>query len=140
MLIKEENIYPVIFGGGAEFDCAQKLIESWGVGENFCGRATVQQTVSVMHQIDIFIGNDTGTIHMAASAGISCVGVYSSRNKPILWNPYGEGHTIIRKHDQFECAECEMETCPYDNACINAITVDEVFNNARQCLKMMEIR
>lgn len=144
LLIKQLNIFPVVFGAKAESDLANRLIAFWGLGENVCGRFDIRETIHVMKILDIFIGNDTGTIHMAASAGIPCLGIYSARNKPNLWEPYGDQHLILRKNKQFECSECGFEVCPKGNACINVITVNEVIDsfykllqntkNAKKCL------
>ena len=62
---------------------------------------------------------------MAVAAGMKCVGVYSAHDFPGSWNPYGEGHIVLR-HD-LSCAGCHADACPKGKTvCIEGITVDEV--------------
>jgi heptosyltransferase-3 len=128
MLIKKFDIYPVVFGGLSDSDCAERLMRAWGRGENLCGRFGIQETIQRMRSLDQFIGNDTGTIHMAASAAIRCIGIYSARNQPVLWEPHGKGHIVLRRNFQFDCSECGLEVCPRNNACIKSISVAEVID------------
>jgi ADP-heptose:LPS heptosyltransferase len=73
----------------------------------------------------LHVGNDTGTIHMAAAAGVPCVGVYSSRNLPGLWFPYGAGHRVLRT--PIACENCELFEClEHKMQCILAITPAQV--------------
>ena len=71
---------------------------------------------------------------MAVAAGLKCVGVYSAHNLPGSWNPYGEGHIVLR-HD-LPCAGCLAAVCPKGNpVCIEGITVDEVEDAVKRMLR-----
>jgi ADP-heptose:LPS heptosyltransferase len=70
-----------------------------------------------------YVGNDAGTMHLAGMVGIPCVGLFSARDYPGQWEPYGEGHVILRH--ETECAGCMRTVCPYDNRCLDLISVDE---------------
>jgi heptosyltransferase III len=73
-------------------------------------------------------------MHLAAMAGLPCVGLFSARDYPGLWEPYGEGHTILRK--EISCAGCMLEICAEKaNACLKLITVDEVMSATTELLR-----
>jgi ADP-heptose:LPS heptosyltransferase len=84
-----------------------------------------------MKRCRLFVGNDTGTMHMAAAVGLPCVAIFSSRERPGLWYPRGTGHKIFRT-----TIDCEgsglIECLERGNECINRITKDEVRNACRR--------
>ena len=43
---------------------------------NLVGKLTVCETEAVISQTDLYLGNDTGTVHMAAAAHIPVIGIY----------------------------------------------------------------
>ncbi len=58
--------------------------------------------------------------------GTPCIAIFSARDYPGLWEPYGRQHIILRH--EVECAGCFLEICEhYDNKCLKLITVNEVF-------------
>ena len=121
------GVLPVFFGGRenvAEIDAA---ISRLGLGFDAAsaGLSSLRESVAFMGGCRLYVGNDTGTLHMAVAAGLKCVGIYSAHNYPGVWHPYGNGHTVIR-HD-VRCSGCLKSTCPLGRpACIDDITVDEV--------------
>lgn len=114
-----------IFGGSEDKASADLLCESKENVKSFCGSHSIPATIKILTNCEVFIGNDTGTIHMAATAGARCIGIYSSHDNKGLWHPYGEGNSVLR-NDQLECSGCMLTACPYDNKCVNSISVDEV--------------
>ena len=79
----------------------------------------------------IFIGNDSGIMHLAAAAGLPLVALFGPQS-PVRFGPWGRRTRVIYK--QFPCSPCrqkffeECEPSPREKpACIEAITVDEVF-------------
>jgi ADP-heptose:LPS heptosyltransferase len=84
-LIKRFDIWPVIFGGSEDRDAGAYLINQAGRGYNAAGKLDVRAAAAAMRHCALFVGNDTGTMHIAASAGIPCIGIYSSRQ----WRGYG---------------------------------------------------
>ena len=125
-LIKRYDITPVYFGSKGEGSDAQKLIDQNSRGINFCGKLSIEQGLATMASCQTYIGNDTGTIHMAAAAGLRCLGLYASHDIPGKWHPYGQGHVVLRD-DSTKCAgSLEKFVCPHDNECIESISVKQV--------------
>jgi len=78
-----------------------------------------------MKHASVYLGHDSGPIHLAAAAGVPCVGIYSARNPAGTWFPYGNRHRVIL-HD-VPCAGCKLSECTvYAKRCITSITVAEV--------------
>jgi len=88
----------VFFGSSDEFDRSAGLAAQWtGPTLNLCGRLAPRESAAAMRRALFFLGHDSGTMHLAAAMGISCVAVFGSMNAPRSWHPYGSSHRII--HD-----------------------------------------
>ncbi len=88
-----------------------------------------------MRHCTFFLGNDTGSMHMAVAAGLKCVAVFSSRSAPGAWYPYGPGHIVLRKF--VPCEGCQLVECVENRMqCILAITVDEVLSTCREMARL----
>lgn len=47
----------------------------------------------------IFIGSDTGPLHLAAAAGTPCVGLYGP-TRPAVSGPFGDHHEVVESRDR----------------------------------------
>ena len=94
------------------------LSDRWGSGYNAAGALGIRSSLAAMKHCELFIGNDTGTMHMAAAVGLPCVAIFSSRERPGLWYPPGEGHRVFRS--AIECEGCGLVEClELGNECSN---------------------
>ena len=137
-LIKNyQNIEILIVGGQEDYQLAGNLLKSWGMSDlkNYCGKLTIGESAELIRRCDMYIGNDTGIMHLAAMVGTSCVTIFSSRDYPGLWEPFGNNHISIRKN--IDCAGCMLSECnKYENACLKLTSVDEVFSETTKILSM----
>jgi heptosyltransferase III len=132
-LIQRWDIWPVIFGGKEDFSLGERLLSTWGRGYNACGFLNVREAAEALKHCRMYLGNDSGTVHLAASVEVPCVGVYSAHDVPGKWSPYGEGHLVIRK--QIDCEGCGLMECVERRMeCILAISCDEVVEGCNKIL------
>lgn len=118
----------VAVGGEQEADMGNAFRDAVGTSAfNLAGKLSIYGSAAVLQRSIAYVGNDSGVMHLAGLLGKPCVALFSARDKPGKWVPLGEGHHILR-HD-LECAGCMLMRCtqPEMNACLNRITVDEVF-------------
>jgi ADP-heptose:LPS heptosyltransferase len=71
-------------------------------------------------------------MHVAAAVGTPVVALFGSTS-PVWTRPLGSGHTVIYK--SLECSPCFQKACPIGYGCLNQISVDDVFQAARNKLK-----
>jgi ADP-heptose:LPS heptosyltransferase len=116
----------VAIGAASERERTGALLASWrGHAINLCGDLSVRQSAAVLGKATLFVGHDSGPMHLAASMGTRCVAIFSSRNLPGLWFPYGEGHRVFYR--DVECRGCELLECPqFQKKCIRGIQPEEV--------------
>jgi ADP-heptose:LPS heptosyltransferase len=90
------------------------------------GRTSVGTLAAVLARCALLVTNDTGVMHVAAAMGTRCVAIFSGRDFPELWHPYGEGHVVLRA--PIECSPCRVEPCPLYALpeCIARVTVEQV--------------
>jgi ADP-heptose:LPS heptosyltransferase len=134
-LIEEFDIWPVVFGGEEDRVIGDWLVEHWGRGYNAAGALGIRSSMAAMQRCAFFVGNDTGTMHMAAAMGLRCVAIFSSRERPGMWYPHGDNHQIFRT--PIECEGCGLVEClERGNECINRIGIEEVLEATREILRV----
>ena len=77
----------------------------------------------------LFVGNDSGPLHLAAALGVPVVGLFGPSD-PALTAP----HTLVPSsliYKKVDCSPCDQRRCvrPGD-PCMNMITVDDAFTAA----------
>ena len=96
MTARHSTLALVFIGSADEFQGAAELAAIWsGPTLNLCGLLTPRESAAVIKGSQLFIGHDSGPIHLAAAVGVRCVGVFGNFNMPKWWHPVGEGHRIF---------------------------------------------
>jgi ADP-heptose:LPS heptosyltransferase len=101
------------------------LDSSKGSTANLCGLVTPRLSAAVLERALVFIGHDSGPMHLAAAVGTKCVAIFSGRNPPGQWFPRGQGHQVLYRRT--DCFACGLSECSrHKKKCILGITADEV--------------
>ncbi|RFZ85782.1 glycosyltransferase family 9 protein [Mucilaginibacter terrenus] len=116
----------IMIGGPDEFDQAQRYVTDWGPRSiNLCGKVSPRLSGLVLKSAQVFVGHDSGPMHLAACVGTPCVGIFSARHLPGQWFPRGRNNRII--YHKTDCAGCLLDVCIVQKKkCILSITVNEV--------------
>jgi ADP-heptose:LPS heptosyltransferase len=86
----------VFVGSADEFDRVGELAAIWpGPTLNLCGALATRESAAALKRALLFVGHDSGPIHLAAAAGVPCVGIFGAFNRPKWWHPMGQCHSII---------------------------------------------
>ena len=94
----------------------------------------VPQLLALLRHVDMYIGGDTGMMHLAALAGTPVLAIFGPTDHKIN-GPYGAIHKIIRK--DLPCSPCKNKDCR-ERRCLMEITVDEVFREALEMLRKVK--
>lgn len=74
---------------------------------------------------DLFIGNDSGPMHMAAALGVPVVSFFGPSD-PAIWGPVAAQAKVIRNAPLMECQPCDQKNCPHIGAhCMTKIKLAE---------------
>jgi heptosyltransferase III len=142
LLNRLANHYPdsalVLCGAAEESDASEFTADGWRESSgspvvNLCGLLTPRESAAVLAHARVFVGHDSGPMHLAAAVQTPCVAIFAARNKPRVWFPYGRQHRVL--YHQTECWGCGLETCIIERKkCLTSITVDEVVAQVRAVL------
>jgi ADP-heptose:LPS heptosyltransferase len=124
-----------LVGAKEEFDVAEHAARQWtGPWVNLCGRLAPRETAALLRDAKIFLGPDSGPMHLAASAGVPCVIAFSAAGPPGIWFPYGNKHQIV--YHRTSCAGCYLEKCSVKgHPCLTSISVEEMETAVDRAMK-----
>jgi ADP-heptose:LPS heptosyltransferase len=94
---KKKNVHLVFFGTKSEkpdIDYIKNKLKDKSRYTDASG-IKLQETSELISKMKIFISNDTGPIHLAASLGVFCVGLYGP-SKEWVYGPYTQKKIIVR--------------------------------------------
>jgi ADP-heptose:LPS heptosyltransferase len=87
----------VILGSSDEEERSEELISRWsGPKVNLCAKTSPRISAAVLERCALFIGHDSGPMHLAAAAGTPTLGLFSWYNPPGQWYPGNENWKFIR--------------------------------------------
>lgn len=132
-LIREFDVFPIVFGGEEDRPAGERLLDKWRVGANAAGELNIRQAAAALARCSFYLGNDTGTMHLAAAVGTPCVAVFAAIDYAGRWFPGGQRHRIFRR--QVECEACYAPVCFNDRKCLEEIGVEEVYRGCREVLE-----
>ena len=92
---------------------------------------SLTQLGEVYRHCDLYIGGDTGPMHIASFMGIPAVVIYGPTD-PIENEPIGN-HIKVRK--EVGCNPCHEYSCK-ELFCLKAISADEVFEATKEILRL----
>ena len=95
---------------------------------NIAGHSDVRTLAALLKRSSLFIGNDTGAMHIAAAVGAPVVGLFGPSN-PMEWGPRGGLAETLYKG--LDCRVCFHPTCRRgEENCMKLITIEEVMEAA----------
>ena len=91
---------------------------------NIAGQTTVSQLAEILKRCDLFLGNDSGPMHLAAAVATRTIGLYGPGH-PQRFSPIGSHcQTIRRKPD---CPPCMGTSCKFGGeGCMKEIEIGDV--------------
>lgn len=131
----------ILLGAPEEAQASEFAAEGWTTGgggpvQNLCGALTPRESAAALEHASVFLGHDSGPMHLAASVGTPVVAVFAARNIPRVWFPAGAGNEVV--YHRVDCAGCGLEVCVEQRKkCIESITVEEVLDAVMRALERL---
>ena len=135
LLISRYRLTPVVFGGGDDRKVGEELISAWGLGLCAAGALEVRESAALLRDALFYVGNDNGTMHLAAAMNRPCVAIFSAQDWPGRWQPYGNSHTVLRA--QVHCSGCRCPVCPRDLECLKEISVSDMLEACQRTVPLL---
>jgi heptosyltransferase-2 len=132
--ISEKGLRVLLIGGKEDleiFGSMRQDIEDSLI--NAIGITTIKETAALIERSDLFIGNDSFAVQMAAAMGVPTIVIFSAVNDPKRWGPKGDQVKIITR--EVPCKGCQKRECS-SGECMELITVREVLEQIQNIISM----
>lgn len=135
MLWENYKMPCVVVGGSKDQALAEEIkVKTTGHVVDLTGKTNLKQLAHILRQSRLFIGGDTGPMHLAVSVATTVIALFGpsdyQRN-----GPYGEKHVVI--HSGAPCAPCFKRNCP-DIRCMREISPSDVFKAVSKVIERQQ--
>jgi ADP-heptose:LPS heptosyltransferase len=141
LLAGRAGAHIVIIGGPDEAAIADQVMGQVRRREqvfSLVGKTSLRDLPTLLLSADLYVGNDSGPKHMAASLGLPTIGIHSGSVDASEWGPMGTSTVTIRR--DMTCGPCYIALaadCPRSLACLHGIAVGDVY---RACERLLLLR
>ncbi|HET8611725.1 MAG TPA: glycosyltransferase family 9 protein, partial [Sphingomonas sp.] len=85
----------VAVGAAEDAERSAAVMTAWpGRTLNLCGALKPRESAAALARARLFVGHDSGPLHLAAATGTPTLGLFGDYNRPRKWHPYGKGHRV----------------------------------------------
>lgn len=128
-LISQCGADVILFGTSAEAEIASRIASAMSRRAiSLVGKTSLRDLPALLSACSVFIGNDSGAMHVAAAVGLPVIGIFGATD-PVRTAPVTREFTLIQ--EPVSCSPCFLRTCPIDHRCMTRIQVDQVFEAAQ---------
>tara|TARA_A100001201_G_scaffold143445_1_gene145131 strand:- start:10398 stop:11366 length:969 start_codon:yes stop_codon:yes gene_type:complete len=92
----------------------------------------IRESASYIKRSDLFIGPDSGLMHLAAAVKSKSLVIFGSI-PPEKRIRYYDTHSSIRM-DELGCIGCWYKPCPYNVKCMKDLSAERVFNKVKEMI------
>jgi ADP-heptose:LPS heptosyltransferase len=130
LLAKETRMPIVVVGAERDTEVSRPVIEQSGA-RSLVGLDTVARLAAILARTSLFVGNNSGPMHLADAFATPSVILYSGTEMLCQWNPRSSPSRLLRR--DVSCSPCYHFRCPYAMECLD-IAPEEVANAALDLL------
>ncbi len=87
----------ILLGSADEWERSEKLSGVWtGIHMNLCGKTSPRISAAILEHCQLFIGHDSGPMHLASVVGVQTLGLFSWLNPPGQWFPGHQSWKFVK--------------------------------------------
>jgi heptosyltransferase-2 len=134
-LIADFGATVILFGTASERQVAERIAALMRCHPvNLAGKTPVGELPALFAACNLFVGNDSGAMHVAAAVGLPVVAIFGATD-PEGTAPVTPQQTLVQQH--VSCSPCFLRHCPVDHRCMTRVTVDAVYAAARAWMEQL---
>ena len=124
-LMSQYGCQVLIGGSDQDIDLAQQIQQmAKSRPIIMAGRTTIKQFAAIAKKSALFVGSDSGAMHIASAVSTPVVALFGP-SSPREWGPRGGPVEVLYK--DLDCRSCFHPTCTRgEQNCMRLITIDEV--------------
>ena len=131
-LVDEFGADVILFGASSEQEICRQIADRMHHRPIIlAGQTSIGELPALFSRCSLFVGNDSGAMHVAAAVGVPVVAVFGSTD------PRGTAPVTSRKElvqHRVACSPCFLRECPIDHRCMVRVPVKDVRDAAAQSL------
>lgn len=128
----------ILFGTAAEAPVSAAIVAGMRHAPiDLTGKTSIADLPALLSQCHVFVGNDSGAMHVAAAVGLPVVAVFGPTD-PFGTAPVTTRLSIVQEKPY--CSPCFLRRCPTDHRCMRAVTPAAVEAAANRWISAAEIR
>ena len=136
--IEEDDAHIVLFGAPSEEELTKEVYDNVKNKDNvlfLVGKASLDDFMLLVKHCHLFIGNNSGSGHIAGMVNTPTLIAFSGQVLPSQWSPLGKNSFVIRT--DMNCAPCYFsvkEQCHRGIECLTAIKPELVYKVSKSIL------
>jgi lipopolysaccharide heptosyltransferase II len=104
---------------------------------NLTGKTTLEEFSAVLSRLRLLVTNDGGPLHMATALGVKTVSIFGPVDERV-YGPYPDSDKHLVVTNEIQCRPCyrkfRLPECVRDKVCINAVSIEDVYQSVRRLL------
>ncbi|CDX55436.1 Glycosyl transferase family protein [Mesorhizobium plurifarium] len=140
-IVRETGLQVVLVGGPDESEATDRIIAAAKTRVvNLAGMLRLETLLALLKEARLFLGNESGPMHIAAAAGTPVVGLFGLTN-PVRWAPVGVPSISLRPSMPCDCVGGDLcrRTDPSKACCVWRLEVDPVVGATLELLARTEM-
>jgi lipopolysaccharide heptosyltransferase II len=139
-LLVDKNVQIFITQGPGEESIASEVMRQISLrkptGAVLLPMLELRQLASVQKQMQVFVSNDCGVMHLAVAAGTPTIGLFGP-SQPHIWFPYDRAAGHVALWHEIDCRPCHKNFCPLGHLnCQNELLPERVAAAVMERLKI----
>lgn len=145
-LVYEAGAHILLIGGPGDIALNEELLGGLDVPagsvNNIAGKTSIGELAAQLEQCDLFIGNDSSPMHLAAAVGIPVIAIFGPTS-PQEYGPYpldDSKHIALWRHPSGQ--PCfflgKMQTCT-QCTCMQSVTLNDVWSAVQRLIPSKEV-
>jgi heptosyltransferase II len=131
-LIVESGAEIILFGTANETAVSNAIIAGMNRKPiDLTGKTAIAELPALLSRCQLFIGNDSGAMHVASAVGLPVVAIFGPTD-PFGTAPVTPKCTIVQEKPY--CSPCFLRRCPTDHRCMTRVSSESVTLAARTWL------
>jgi heptosyltransferase-2 len=128
-LMAESDAEIILFGTAGEMAVSTAIVAGMKRKPiDLTGKTVIAELPALLSRCQLFIGNDSGAMHVASAVGLPVVAIFGPTD-PFGTAPVTPKCTIVQERPY--CSPCFLRRCPTDHRCMTRISTESVTAAAR---------
>lgn len=134
----QRDVDVILFGTPGEAPVSNAIIARMDRKPiDLTGKTEIADLPGLLSQCHLFLGNDSGAMHVAAAVGLPVIAVFGPTD-PFGTAPVTTKSSIVQVKPY--CSPCFLRRCPTDHRCMKSVLPEMVEEAAKPWLARLEVR